>query len=159
MRIGSSALAVRKFQISRRNRRRSMLTYLLPLACIVAAGSEKGAVAPSLDRRRGERDGMLTGPAEPCFQPMRGWAFITSHARVLLAIARNPELRVEEIADEADVTKRSVYRILADLVEAGYLRRSRAGTRNLYELDPDLPLGDPVVEDQTTSDLLALVGN
>jgi DNA-binding transcriptional ArsR family regulator len=90
-------------------------------------------------------------------RPMRNWAFITSHARVLLAIARNPELRVEEIADEADVTKRSVYRILADLVEAGYLRRRRTGRRNLYELDPDLPLRDPVVEDQTTSDLLSLV--
>jgi DNA-binding IclR family transcriptional regulator len=90
---------------------------------------------------------------------MKGWAFITSHARVLLAIARNPELRVEEIADEAAVTRRSVYRILADLVEAGYLRRRRAGTRNLYELDPDLPLGDPVVEGRTTSDLLSLVGH
>jgi DNA-binding transcriptional ArsR family regulator len=152
-------LVARKFHISRRNGRRSMLTYLLPLACIVAAGSEQGAVAPWLDRRRGERDGMLAGPAESCFQSMRGWAFITSHARVLLAIARNPELRVEQIADQVAVTKRSVYRILADLVEAGYLRRRRTGTRNLYELDSDLPLGDPLVEDHTTGDLLSLVGN
>jgi predicted DNA-binding transcriptional regulator YafY len=100
------------------------------------------------------------GPKETNRQewmPTRSWAFITSHARVLLAIAENRELRVEEIADAADVTERSVYRILADLVEAGYLRRGRAGTRNLYELDPDLPLGDPVVEDQTTSDLVSLV--
>jgi DNA-binding transcriptional ArsR family regulator len=89
--------------------------------------------------------------------PVRSWAFITSHARVLLTIARNLDLRVEQIARQAGVTERSAYRIIADLVEAGYLRRRRVGRRNLYELDPDLPLGDPVVEDQTTSDLLSLV--
>jgi DNA-binding transcriptional ArsR family regulator len=91
------------------------------------------------------------------FESVRNWGFITSHARVLLAVARNPELRIEGIAEAARVTRRSVYRILSDLVEAGYLRRSRNGTRNLYQLDPELPLGDPVVEAQPVGDLLSLV--
>jgi DNA-binding transcriptional ArsR family regulator len=89
---------------------------------------------------------------------MRSWTFITSHARVLLAIGQDPELRVDQIAREAGVTERSVYRIVADLVEAGYVRRRRVGTHNLYELDADRPLGDPVVEDQRTRDLLSLLG-
>lgn len=91
------------------------------------------------------------------FTPRRQWAFITSHACVLLLVADDPQLRVEEIADGADVSKRSVYRILADLAEAGYLRRSRTGARNHYELNPDLPLMDPVVYQQPVRDLLALI--
>lgn len=113
--------------------------------------------SPRLGNRGAEREGNRASPSECSYEPMRGWAFITSHARVLLAIARNPELRVEEIAMEAGITERSVYRIIADLVEAGYLRRSRTGTRNQYEVEPDLPLGDPVVEDHAARDLLALI--
>jgi DNA-binding transcriptional ArsR family regulator len=94
----------------------------------------------------------------PSLQTIRSWAFITSHARVLLAVAQEPELRVEEIAEAASVTERSVYRILADLVEEGYLRRTRVGRRNRYELDPDLLLDDPVVEERTMSDLLSFIG-
>jgi hypothetical protein len=95
--------------------------------------------------------------ADARFKPMRSWAFITPHARVLLAVAQDPELRVEKIAEAACVTERSAYRILADLVAAGYLRRRRAGRRNRYELDRDLPLGDPTVEEHTTDDLLSLI--
>lgn len=91
-------------------------------------------------------------------QQMRNWGFITTHTRVLLAIAHDPELRVGGIARVACITERSAYRILADLVEAGYLRRTRAGRCNRYELDRDLPLGDPTVEDHTTDDLLSAVG-
>jgi hypothetical protein len=91
------------------------------------------------------------------FTPPRQWEFITSHARVLLLVAHDPQLRVEEIADAANVSNRSVYRILADLGEAGYLRRSRAGVRNRYELNQDLPLGDPVLDEQPVRDLLSLI--
>jgi DNA-binding IclR family transcriptional regulator len=88
---------------------------------------------------------------------MRSWAFITNHARVLIAVAHDPDRRVGEIAEAARITERSTYRILSDLVEAGYLRRGRVGKRNRYELDRELQLGDPVVEDHTVSDLLSLM--
>jgi DNA-binding transcriptional ArsR family regulator len=87
----------------------------------------------------------------------RSWTFITSHAHVLLAVAQHPELRVGEIAEAAGITERSAYRILADLAEAGYLRRTRVGRRNRYELARDLPLGDPLVGEDTVSDLLSLI--
>jgi hypothetical protein len=102
----------------------------------------------------GERAGRVSAVS---FQPMRSWAFITTHTRVLLAVAQDPELRVQEIAEAASVTERSAYRILADLVGGGYLRRTRAGRRNCYEIDLDLPIGDPTVEEQTTRDLLSLI--
>jgi CRP-like cAMP-binding protein len=40
------------------------------------------------------------------------------------------ELRVGEIADAVGIAVRSAYRIMAELVEAGYLRRTHVGRRN-----------------------------
>lgn len=92
------------------------------------------------------------------FPELRGWGFVTSHARVLLAVAQEPELRVGEIAEAAGITERSAYRVLADLVRAGFVRRTRVGRCNHYELERDLPLGDPAVGKHTLRDLLTLLG-
>jgi DNA-binding MarR family transcriptional regulator len=70
--------------------------------------------------------------------------FITHHAQVLLAIARDPSARVNEIAEDTQITERYAYQLLSDLQKAGYIRRRRNGRRNQYELAPDLGLGDPV---------------
>jgi MarR family len=90
--------------------------------------------------------------------PPRGWTFITHHAQVLLAVARDPYVRVIEIAKATDITERYAYRILSDLQKAGYVRRSRHGRRNEYRVDPDVALGDPMVEQQCLRELLRLVG-
>jgi DNA-binding IclR family transcriptional regulator len=92
------------------------------------------------------------------FSPPRRWTFITNHAQVLLAVARDPHARVKEIAQAADITERYAYRLLADLQKAGYVQRIRQGRRNHYRLNPDLPLGDPVVEEQSLRELLRLIG-
>jgi hypothetical protein len=112
-----------------------------------------------MTERAGKRnvDYAITHGAGDAFPPMRTWAFITAHTRVFLAVAQDPELRVEQIAEAAGITERSAYRILADLVEAGYLRRTRVGRRNHYEVVSGLPLGDPVVEEHTADELLSLV--
>jgi DNA-binding transcriptional ArsR family regulator len=86
---------------------------------------------------------------------LRTWTFVTNHAQVLLAVAQEPELRVQRIARIVGITERSAYRILSDLVEAGYLSRKRVGRHNHYQLDPALPLGDPVIGMRTVSELLA----
>jgi DNA-binding IclR family transcriptional regulator len=88
----------------------------------------------------------------------RTWAFITHHTQVLLAVARDPSVRVHEIADAIGVTERYAYRLLSDLQQGGYIRRSRNGRRNEYELNPELKLGDPVIEDSSLRQLLALSG-
>ncbi len=86
----------------------------------------------------------------------RGWTFLTHHAQVLLAIAQNPDLRVREIADATGITERYAYRVLGDLQNGGYVDRVRHGRCNLYRVNPDLPLGDPVVEPQSLSELLRI---
>ncbi|NUW33022.1 MarR family transcriptional regulator [Nonomuraea sp. SMC257] len=65
------------------------------------------------------------------------WTFLTNHARVLLEIARNPEVRVREIAATIGITERSAQGIVTDLREAGYLDPVRVGRRNHYSINAD----------------------
>jgi len=88
---------------------------------------------------------------------LRSWTFLTNHARVLLAVAGNPEASVVELAELAQITTRSAYRILSDLQKARYVRRRKLATRNRYELNAGLPLGDPLVKDEPLGSLIALL--
>lgn len=69
--------------------------------------------------------------------PGRGWQFVTNHTQVLLAISRDPELRLRDIADDLGITVGSAQRILSDLVEAGFITRERHGRRNRYVINRD----------------------
>lgn len=65
----------------------------------------------------------------------RGWQFVTNHTQVLLAIARDPEVRLRDIADDLGITVGSAQRIITDLVQAGFVTRERHGRRNRYVID------------------------
>ena len=84
-----------------------------------------------------------------------GWTFLTSHGSVLLAVAREPDATVREIAERAGLTERQAHRVLADLVEAGYLQRQRVGRRNHYRVDDALPMRHPSVSDRRVGELIA----
>jgi DNA-binding IclR family transcriptional regulator len=88
---------------------------------------------------------------------LRPWTFLTIHGRLLLAVARNPEATVAELAEASQVTERSAYRILAELQKAGYVYRQKVGRRNRYVINGALPLGDAVVENELVRDLLGLI--
>lgn len=64
------------------------------------------------------------------------WTFVTNHAAVLLCIASDPRIRMRDIADRVGITERAAQRIVADLVDEGYVKRRRVGRRNLYEVEP-----------------------
>jgi DNA-binding transcriptional ArsR family regulator len=85
--------------------------------------------------------------------PTRGWTFLTNHARVLLAVARIPDVRVREIAEATGITERYAYRVLRDLDDAGYVDRRRNGRCNVYRVHLDVALGDPFVEQQSLREL------
>jgi DNA-binding IclR family transcriptional regulator len=94
----------------------------------------------------------------PVELPLRkGWTFITSHAQVLVVVARDPHVRVSEIAEAVGITERYTYRLLSDLQKAGYVTRSRHGRRNEYRVNSDLALGPPLVEEQSLRELLRLI--
>lgn len=90
---------------------------------------------------------------------LRSWTFITNHAQILLAVARDPAATVVELAGAAEITERSAYRILADLQQAGYVRRRKLGRHNVYEINPTMPLRDPTIANECVRDLLSLIAH
>jgi hypothetical protein len=87
------------------------------------------------------------------------WRFVTSHTQVLLCIARNPEIRIRDVARLAGITERAAQRIIADLVEAGYLERMRVGRRNHYVVKDELKMRHPLQETHEIGELLELLLN
>ncbi|MFD3696816.1 helix-turn-helix transcriptional regulator [Streptomyces sp. NPDC058646] len=85
------------------------------------------------------------------------WTFLTSHARVLLAISRDPGVRLREVAGICTLTERTVQSIVADLEEAGYLRRVRDGRRNHYEIVLGAKFRHPAEAGHDIAGLLALL--
>ena len=85
---------------------------------------------------------------------MAHWTFLTHHAHVLLAVARNPDATIEEIATEVGITPRSAVTILNDLDATGYLERERVGRRNHYVLHRDRPLRHPSNAAHTVDELI-----
>src|SRR5262245_23629558 len=67
---------------------------------------------------------------------------LTTHGRVLLAISRDPEARLRDIAGEVGITERATHKLVSDLVRAGHVSRLREGRRSRYEITPGLPVGE-----------------
>jgi predicted transcriptional regulator len=88
---------------------------------------------------------------------MSRWTFFSHHAHVLLCIARDPRVRLREVATDVGITERAVQAIVNDLVDGGYLTRERVGRRNQYEVHPEAKLRHPMHRDVDVGALLALL--
>ena len=88
---------------------------------------------------------------------MREWSLITNHGLVLATISKNPKKTLREIGNDVGLTERTVYEIVADLVEAGYIEKTKVGMRNIYSINHDMPLVSRL-SDASVGDLLALFG-
>jgi DNA-binding IclR family transcriptional regulator len=87
----------------------------------------------------------------------KNWTFLSNHAQVLLWLAREPDLRVSELAKQVGISERATYGILADLCEAGYLTRSREGRRARYRINAAAPMRTTILERHRLAELVALV--
>jgi hypothetical protein len=85
------------------------------------------------------------------------WSFLTNHGRALLCIARDPEVRLSEIALNLAISERRTFAIVTDLTDAGYLLKSREGRRNRYEVQTHLPLPEFAGRDQAIGVVLDLL--
>jgi DNA-binding Lrp family transcriptional regulator len=85
------------------------------------------------------------------------WSFLSNYGLVLIALARHPDLRIREIAQQVGVSSRAVQTIVSNLVEAGYLERRREGRRNSYRVRGDRPIGAAGVEDHSVADLIRAI--
>src|SRR5260221_6785523 len=89
---------------------------------------------------------------------MVGWSFLTNHARVLLCVARDPGVRLRDIAAGLGITERSAFGIISDLVEAGYVVKEKDGRRNRYHIQAHLPLPESAGPGRTVGEGLGLLG-
>lgn len=71
------------------------------------------------------------------------WTFLTGHGHVLVAIAKNPQARIRDLAAEAGLTERTTQAIITDLEAAGYITRRRVGRRSHYTVHPARPFRHP----------------
>jgi DNA-binding MarR family transcriptional regulator len=87
------------------------------------------------------------------------WTFITNHGLVLAYIFHNPSHTAREIAAHVGVTERTTHKIISELEMEGYITRRKSGRRNLYELDPALPLRHHTKQDVMVEDLLHVLSS
>jgi MarR family protein len=85
------------------------------------------------------------------------WTFLTTHARVLLLVAHDPGIRLRDIAASLDITERSAFGIITDLVEVGYVVKEKDGRRNRYHIQAHLPLPEPTARERTVGEVLLLL--
>jgi hypothetical protein len=89
--------------------------------------------------------------------PSPSWSFLTNHARVLICLAADPDIRLREVGAAVGITERAAHRIVTDLISDGYVSRARIGRRNRYTVLDHLPLPDPLARGQRVRDLLEVL--
>ncbi|MEU9303636.1 helix-turn-helix domain-containing protein [Streptomyces sp. NPDC048269] len=87
----------------------------------------------------------------------QNWTFLTNHARVLVTIARDPAVRLRDVAAVCGLTERTVQTIVTDLETDGYLKRVRDGRRNRYDISPGAVFRHPAEAGVQVAGLLALL--
>ena len=85
------------------------------------------------------------------------WRFVTNHTQVLLCIAHDGDVRMRDLAEMVGITERAAQRIVADLVEAGYIERTKVGRRNEYSVRLDLAIDLPNARDVDLNTLLGVL--
>ena len=85
------------------------------------------------------------------------WTFFTNHAHVLFLIASQPDILIRDLAPLVGITERAVQRIIAELIDAGYLVAHRQGRRNHYQVHRQLPLRHPLEAHRRIEDLICVL--
>ena len=99
----------------------------------------------------------LSRDQAPATQARGRWDFLTNHAHVLTCVARDPGIRLRDIAAAVGITERAAHRILCELVDEGYVLRERQGRRNRCEVVAAQPMRHPLLEEREVGDLLKVL--
>lgn len=85
------------------------------------------------------------------------WSFLTNHARALICIARDPGVRLRDLAAALDITERRAHGIVTDLTVAGYVVKEKEGRRNRYRIETELLLRESISPERTVGEVLGLL--
>jgi len=83
------------------------------------------------------------------------WTFLSNHAHVLVCVAKNPDVRLSEVAALVGVRERTVHRIVHELIDAGYISVTKVGRNNVYSVNLDKPLRHPLEADHNIQAIIA----
>jgi len=87
------------------------------------------------------------------------WTFITNHAAVLTLLGREDNLTARKIGSQLNITTRTVYRIIRDLEQEGYIKKSKDGRENRYTVNQTLPLRHKNQRDIQVRELLLAISD
>ena len=87
----------------------------------------------------------------------RTWRFLSNHTQVLLCLHRDPNARFRDIGQSVGITERAAQRIVADLVESGYVESERNGRRNHYTINTEIAMRHPAQRGHEIGELLDLL--
>ncbi|MBL7126500.1 MAG: winged helix-turn-helix transcriptional regulator [Dehalococcoidales bacterium] len=89
---------------------------------------------------------------------MSEWTFLTNHAIVLSYLSIYPRITARELSNAIGITERATRKIIADLLQNGYISKDLEGRRNRYHINPDLPLRHPGLKETAVGYLLEILG-
>ena len=86
-------------------------------------------------------------------------SFLSNHGHVLVCIARDPDIRLRELAAKIGITERGANKIVTELAELGYVERVRRGRRNHYEVRGDRPMRHSLHRHHEVGELLEVLAD
>lgn len=84
------------------------------------------------------------------------WTFLSNYGHVLVCLARDPGVRMRDIAAAVGVTERAVQQIVRELVERGYVEKEKDGRRNRYRIVRSAHLRHPLESDISLGEFVDL---
>lgn len=102
----------------------------------------------------------MPGRTQPTASPPSDgghWTLLTNHGHVLVCIAREPDILLSDIAARVGIRERAAHRIVNDLVEAGYVERTKQGRRNHYTVCANRPMRHPLEQMHSIGELLRIL--
>jgi DNA-binding IclR family transcriptional regulator len=82
------------------------------------------------------------------------WTFLSNHGNVIVYIDEHRDARLREIAEAIGITERATHKLVSELVDEGYITRTRVGRRSKYSVNGDQHLRSPALARHTLHELL-----
>lgn len=88
----------------------------------------------------------------------KSWTLLSHHAHLLLALDRDPNYTIDQMARILGITSRSVVNLINDLVDDGYVSKTKDGRNNHYEINRTAPLRHATSQGKTVGQLISALG-
>ena len=88
----------------------------------------------------------------------KSWTLLSHHAHVLIALDRDPDYTIDQLAQILGVTSRSVVNVINDLVADGYVSKTKDGRNNHYEINKKAPLRHSTSKGKTVGKMISALG-